>query len=171
MLMDFHENLYNFYNRDSSDEAINNLLYLEDLLHYPLLPALNLHTHIHTYIHTCMYVNMSENYLFVPNAVLKSMCMLYLSHSLCYIDSLCDWHMNIKRSNEVCVVYWRLLRQYALNCNRLHRLRITVLSIGNEEKHKIIIILLSIFLIWCLFTIVTTIATNEKQSNTVSSYK
>ena len=42
---------------------------------------------------TCMYVNVSENYLFVPNAVLKSMCMLYLSQSLCYIDSLYNWHM------------------------------------------------------------------------------
>ena len=65
-----------------------------------------------------MYVNESDNYLFVSNAVLKSMCMLYLSPSLsnavlksmcmlylspslCYIDSLCNWHMNIKKSNEV----------------------------------------------------------------------
>ena len=38
-----------------------------------------------------MYVNVSDNYLFVPNAVLKSMCMLYLSPSLCYIDSLCNF--------------------------------------------------------------------------------
>ena len=45
---------------------------------------------------------MSDNYLFVPNAVLKSMCMIYHSPSLCYIDSLCNWHMNIKRSDEVC---------------------------------------------------------------------
>ena len=29
------------------------------------------------------------------------MCMLYLSPSLCYIDSLCNWHMNIKRSDKV----------------------------------------------------------------------
>ena len=49
-----------------------------------------------------MYVNVSDNYLFVPNAVLKSMCMLYLRPFLCYIDSLCNWHMNIKRSDEVC---------------------------------------------------------------------
>ena len=35
-----------------------------------------------------MYVNVSDIYLFVPNAVLKSMCMLYLSPSLFYIDSL-----------------------------------------------------------------------------------
>ena len=75
---------------------------MEDLLHHPLLPAFNLHTHIHTYIHTCVYVNVSDNYLFVPNAVLKSMCMLYLSQSLHYIDSLCNWHMNIKRGDEVC---------------------------------------------------------------------
>ena len=60
------------------------------------------HTHIHTYIRTCMYVNVSDNYLFVPNPVQKSMCMLYISYSLCYIDSLCNWHMNIKRSDEVC---------------------------------------------------------------------
>ena len=60
------------------------------------------HTYIDTYIHTCMYVNVSENYLFVPNTVLKLMCMLYLNPSLCYIDSLCNWHMNIKRSDEVC---------------------------------------------------------------------
>ena len=38
-----------------------------------------------------MYVNISDNYLLVPNAVLKSMCILYLSHSLCYIDSLCNF--------------------------------------------------------------------------------
>ena len=62
------------------------------------------------------------------------------------------------------VVYRRPQRQVALNCIRLHKLRITVPSIVNEEKHKIIIILLSIFLIWCLFTIVTTMTTNEKQS-------
>ena len=53
-------------------------------------------------MHTCMYVNVSDNYLSVPNAVLKSMWMLYPSPSLCYIDSLCNWYMNIKRSNEVC---------------------------------------------------------------------
>ena len=35
-----------------------------------------------------MYVNVSDNYLFMPNAVLKSMRMLFLSPSLCYIDSL-----------------------------------------------------------------------------------
>ena len=68
-------------------------------------------------------------------------------------------------------MYWRLLRQYALNYTRLCWLRIIVPSIGNEAKHKIIIILLSIFLIWYLFTIVTTIGTNEKQSKTISSYK
>ena len=44
----------------------------------------------HTHIHICIYVNVSANYLFVPNSVLKSMCMLYLSPSLCYIDSLCN---------------------------------------------------------------------------------
>ena len=49
-----------------------------------------------------MYVNVSNNYLFVPNAILKSMCMLYLSPSLCYIDSLCNWHMDIESSDEVC---------------------------------------------------------------------
>ena len=49
-----------------------------------------------------MYVNVSDNSLFVPNVVLKSMCMLYLSPSLCYIDSLCNRHMNIKLSDEVC---------------------------------------------------------------------
>ena len=49
-----------------------------------------------------MYVNVSENYLVVPNAVLKSMRMLYLSPSLCYIDSVCNWHMSIKRRDEVC---------------------------------------------------------------------
>ena len=59
-------------------------------------------THLHTYINTYMYVNVSDNYLFVPNAVLKSMRMLYLSPSLWYIDSLCNWHMNIKRSDKVC---------------------------------------------------------------------
>ena len=60
------------------------------------------HTHIYTYIHTCMYVNVSDNYLFVSNTVLKSMCMLYLSQSMCYIDALCHWCMNIRRSDEVC---------------------------------------------------------------------
>ena len=54
------------------------------------------------YIHACIYVNVSDNYPSVPNAVLKSMCMLYLSPSLCYIDSLCNWHMSLKRSDEVC---------------------------------------------------------------------
>ena len=43
------------------------------------------------YIHAYMYGNVSENYLFVPNAVLKSICMLYLSPSLCYIDFLCNF--------------------------------------------------------------------------------
>ena len=83
---------------------LKNLFYPEDFLHHPLLPAFNLHTHTHTYIyiHVCMYVNVSDSYHFVPNAVLKSMCMLYLSPSLCCIDSLCSWHMNIKRGDEVC---------------------------------------------------------------------
>ena len=49
-----------------------------------------------------MCVNVSDNYLLVPNAVLKSICILYLSPSLCYIDSLCNWYMNIKRNDEVC---------------------------------------------------------------------
>ena len=49
-----------------------------------------------------MYVTVSDNYLFVPGEVLKLMCMLYLSPSLCHIDSLCNWHMNIKKSDEVC---------------------------------------------------------------------
>ena len=63
---------WDFYNRDSFDETIKNLLYAEDLLHHPLLPAFNLHTHTytHVYIHTYMYVNVSDKYLFVPNAVL-----------------------------------------------------------------------------------------------------
>ena len=39
---------WDFYNRDSFDETIKNLLYLEDLLGHPLLPTFNLHTH--TYI-------------------------------------------------------------------------------------------------------------------------
>ena len=69
------------------------------------------------------------------------------------------------------VVYWRLQGQVALNCIRLCKFRITVPSIVNEAKHKIIIILLSIFLIRYLFTIVTTMTTNEKQSKTISSYK
>ena len=69
------------------------------------------------------------------------------------------------------VVYWRPQRQVALNCIRLHKLRITVPSIVNEAKHKIIIILLSNFRIWCLFTIVTTMTMNETQSKTISSYK
>ena len=68
------------------------------------------HTHIYTYIHTYMYVNVSDNYLFVPNAVLKSMCMLYPSPSLCYIDALCNWHMNIKRSDEVYNVLGKSVR-------------------------------------------------------------
>ena len=69
------------------------------------------------------------------------------------------------------VVYQRPLRQVVLNCIRLCKLRITVPSIVNEAKHKIIIILLAVFLIWCLFTIVTIMTTNEKQSKTISSYK
>ena len=68
-------------------------------------------------------------------------------------------------------MYQRPLRHCALNCIRLHWLIITVPSIVNEAKHKIIIILLSIFLIWCLLTIVTTMTTNEKQAKTISSYK
>ena len=72
---------------------------------------------------------------------------------------------------EAIFLYRRLLRHCALNCTRLRWLIIKVLSIVNEAKHKIIIILLSIFLIWCLFTIVTTMTTNEKQSKTISSYK
>ena len=99
-------------------------MYLEDLLHHPLLPAFNLSLHLcflwgvwrpyssssdhlhhpldllivysnaftHTsHIHTYMYLNVSDNYLFVQNAVLKSMSMLYLSPSLCYIYSLCNF--------------------------------------------------------------------------------
>ena len=69
------------------------------------------------------------------------------------------------------VLYRRMLRLCVLNCIRLHWLRITVPSIVNEAKHKIIIILLSIFFIWCLFTIVTTMTTNEEQSKTISSYE
>ena len=59
MLIDFH---------DTSIVGI--VLYVEDLLHHPLLPAFNLHnnTHIQTYIHTCMHVCVTN--LFVPNAVL-----------------------------------------------------------------------------------------------------
>ena len=54
------------------------------------------HTHpptpTHTYIHTWMYVCYCVWQLFfVQNAVLKSMCMLYLSPSLYYIDSLCNF--------------------------------------------------------------------------------
>ena len=49
-----------------------------------------------------MYVNVSDNYHFVPNAVLRLMCMLYLRPSLCYIESHCNCHMDIKRSDEVC---------------------------------------------------------------------
>ena len=79
-----------------------------DHLHHPLdllLCPIQMHlythpnphppTHIHTYIHVCMYVNVSDNYPFVPNAVLKSMCMLYLSPSLCYIDSLYNFTTEI----------------------------------------------------------------------------
>ena len=51
-----------------------------------------------TYIPTCMDVNVSDNNLFVPNAVLKSMYMLYLSPSLCYIDSLCNFPAKILTS-------------------------------------------------------------------------
>ena len=54
-------------------------------------PPLYVNMHTHTYIHTCIYVNVSNNYLFVPNAVLRSICMLYLSPSLHYIDSLCNF--------------------------------------------------------------------------------
>ena len=49
------------------------------------------HTPTHTHIHTYMYINVSDHKLFVPNAVLKSLCMLYLSSSLCYIDILCNF--------------------------------------------------------------------------------
>ena len=49
-----------------SDETIENLLYPEDIMHYPLLSAFNLQ--IHTYIHIYMYINVSDNYLFMPNA-------------------------------------------------------------------------------------------------------
>ena len=80
-------------------------------------------------------------------------------------------YLIISRFDLLPVVYRRPLRHCALNCIRLHKLRITVPSIVNEAKHKIIIILLSIFLIWCLFTIVTTMTTNEKQSKTISTYK
>ena len=45
-----------------------------------------------------MDVNVSDNNLFVPNAVLKSMYMLYLSPSLCYIDSLCNFPAKILTS-------------------------------------------------------------------------
>ena len=51
----------------------------------------NPHTYMYTCIHTFMCVNVFDNYLLVPNAVPKSMCMLYLSPSLCYIDSLCNF--------------------------------------------------------------------------------
>ena len=65
---------WNFYNMDSFDKTIENLLHLKELLHHHLLPVFNFHTHkhtcIHTYIHTCIYVNVSNNYPFVLNAVL-----------------------------------------------------------------------------------------------------
>ena len=41
------------YNRDSFDETVENLLHLEDLLHHPLLPAFNLHTHTYIHIYIC----------------------------------------------------------------------------------------------------------------------
>ena len=49
---------WDFYNRDSFDETIKNLLYLEDLFYHPLPVAFNLrtHTHIHTYIHTFGFI-------------------------------------------------------------------------------------------------------------------
>ena len=51
---------WDFYNRDSFDETIKNLLHLEDLFYCPLLPTFNLdthtHTHIHTYIHTFGFI-------------------------------------------------------------------------------------------------------------------
>ena len=72
------------------------------------------------------------------------------------------YHSSLFAGHQGVVVYWRLLRHCALNCIRLHWLRIKVLSIVNEAKHKIIIILLSIFFIWCIFTIITTMTTNEK---------
>ena len=53
MLMDFHETSITGIR---FDETIQNLLYLEDLLHHPLLPAFNPHAHTHTDIHTYMYV-------------------------------------------------------------------------------------------------------------------
>ena len=73
MLTDFHETSITGI---LFDETIENLLYLEDILHHPLLPhSIFTHTYIHTYICTCMYVNVSDNYLFVPNAVPNFGCM------------------------------------------------------------------------------------------------
>ena len=66
-------------------------VYSNVFTHTPTHTCPHTHRYIHASIHTCMYVNVSDNYLFVPNAVLKSMCMLYLSPSLCYIDSLCNF--------------------------------------------------------------------------------
>ena len=47
------------------------------------------HTYIHICIHVCMLMCL-KTIFFVPNAVLKSMCMLYLNPCVCYIDSLCN---------------------------------------------------------------------------------
>ena len=59
-------------------------VYSNTFTHTHPIPHTPTHTHkyIHTSIHTCML-----RCLFVLNAVLKSMCMLYLSPSVCYIDS------------------------------------------------------------------------------------
>ena len=98
MLMDFHETSITgiLLMRLSKISCIKKIFFI--ILYFPH----SIFTHTHTNIHTYMYVNVSDNYVFVPNTVLKSMYMLYLSLSLCYIDSLCNWCMNIKRSDELC---------------------------------------------------------------------
>ena len=100
-----------FYNRDSFDETIKiSCIWKMFCIILCFLHSVFMHTHIHTYIHTYIHACIvSDNYLFVPNAVLKSMCMLYLSSSLCYMDSICNWHMNIKRSDEVCNIQRKLV--------------------------------------------------------------
>ena len=90
MLMDFHETSITgiLLMRLSKISCIWKTFCIILYFLHSLFTHTHTHTHVHTYIHTSMYVYMSDNYLFVPNAVLKSMCILYLSQSLCYIDSL-----------------------------------------------------------------------------------
>ena len=64
---------------------IKNLLYSEDPLHHPLLPAFNLHTYIciYTYIHVCLLMCLTTIFLYQMQS--WNQCACYILAHLCAI--------------------------------------------------------------------------------------